>query len=381
MSSFFDDLETQLRTAARARSAARPAQGPVRRWVGSALRGAPVAVAVATTLAIVAVALVLVHHGGGHPGPTPPAPGSGLPGLTSPRTRRELAYIEAATARTRRLPACARRNARIPAVIHGSPGAALRSVLGVLRRAPTPADRLSRRAREGLSGVYAGATRRALVARGVSYYVIPSRQYPSAGQPSPRCFDAQKAALQRDLPTIPPSLRAPTRTLQARLIAYDRRLISQPPYDVVCLATQSRNSGGEQCGQTAAEIARGGPSLEEDSGTYSGIVADGVASVTLRFPASGARPAQSSTGSVVGNVLVVRAPRPAGGMHPQPAIVLRSAGGRIIRTIPTPSGRATARFCRLHPIQCLAIGGLTESGASSSSSSSSTTATATTPGG
>jgi hypothetical protein len=378
MTPFFDDLETQLRRAAGERagsastSGARRAARRAQTWLRAAARGIPIAVAIATTIAIVVVALLLVRHGTGGPAQTPGGgPPSTLPNLSSPHARRELGYIEQATAATRRSPACRVRHFPRQSIIHGSPAKALLSILGVLRRPAMPADRLSPNESLGMPmAVYAGATRRALVAHGVSYYLIPARQDPSAGQPSTSCFAAQQAALVRALPTIPAALRAPTRALQARMIAFDRRLISQPPQDVICLATYAQNSGGASCGGTAGTIARGASSLQEDgnSHTVSGLVPDGVASVTLRFPAAGGRPARAVTTAVHGNVFAVRAAVPTTQAEAEPIEVLRSANGRVIRTITPPSRSAVAATCRRHPIQCVALSGATTEQASSSSS-------------
>jgi hypothetical protein len=57
----------------------------------------------------------------------------------------------------------------------------------------------------------------------------------------------------------------------------------------------------------------------------SGVVPDGVASVTLGFPKA------SVTARVVDNVFVVREPR---GDNPPPRIVWRSANGTVMKTIP-----------------------------------------------
>jgi hypothetical protein len=381
MTPFFDDLETQLRTAAHERvgSPARMRVRHARRWLRSGVRGLPVAVAVATTIAIVVVALLLVRHNTGGPAQTPGGgPPSTLPNLSSPQARRELGYIQQATAATRRSPACRVRHFPRRSIIHGSPAKALLSILGVLRRPAMPADRLSPNESLGMPmAVYAGATRRSLVAHGVSYYLIPARQDPSAGQPSASCFAAQQAALGRALPTIPAALRAPTRALQARMIDYDRRLITQPPQDVICLATLAHNSGGASCGETAAAIGRGVPSLQEDgnSHTVSGLVPDGVASVTLRFPASAGHPAVSVTAPVSGNVFAARVTRTADVTRVAPTIVWRSAQGGTIRTISQPSPDAVAAMCRRHPVQCLTVSGGTTEHASSSSSTVPATAT------
>ncbi|HET8976542.1 MAG TPA: hypothetical protein VFN87_00195, partial [Solirubrobacteraceae bacterium] len=197
MSRFFDDLERQLHAAASARS--RPAAGPAdaeaprrRGWLRRGLRGAPAAVAVAVTLAVVVGALLLLAH---RPRPAAPATASSpLSGLGAILTRtpharlmRELAFIRAATQGVQRSPACRLRNQFAVSYIHGSPGSDLLSILGVLRRPATPADRLRSSALGSGADIYAGYVRRAAVLDGVGYYIVPTRYERSRWLPSDRC--------------------------------------------------------------------------------------------------------------------------------------------------------------------------------------------------
>jgi hypothetical protein len=78
---------------------------------------------------------------------------------------------------------------------HGSPNAALLSILGVLRRPTTPADlpELVSDGRADFPGTYVNYVRRARVAFGISCYVIPG----DAGQISAGCAAAETAALRR----------------------------------------------------------------------------------------------------------------------------------------------------------------------------------------
>ena len=402
MTSFFSDLEAQLRTAAHQRTAGAPATPgtpgtpepgkpgrPRRRWLAGGARLLPVAAAVAVTLAVVVGALVLLGHG--HP-PARSAPASHPPsggmaaviGSTPPKLlAREFGFMAAATKQVLASPACRPRQPTGVQIIHGTPGRSLLSILGVLRRPATPADKLSPDLLgSGLGdSVYAGHLRRARVLDGTSYYVAPARDDPAARFPSAACFAKQAAALELYLPKIPAALRAPTRELQTRLIAYDRHLASTPPQDALCFVTTSRNSGTSECGVTAAQI-RAGQGLSGSQDVFSGVVPDGVASVTLRFPPSSPRPASSVTAAVRGNVYIVHV---AGAGKSSavvvPTIIWRAADGHVLKTINEPNPAKIARLCRQRPVTCLAASGAAYADGSSSSSSSTSAAAAPAHGG
>ncbi|MFZ1996331.1 MAG: hypothetical protein WAU75_19625, partial [Solirubrobacteraceae bacterium] len=295
--------------------------------------------------------------------------------------RREVGYISAATLQVQRSAACRLRQPQ-GVTIHRAPGSALLSTLGVLRRPDTAGDALPRGALGEGGDIYAGATRRALVVGGTSYYLVPERDDPAAALPSSRCLTLQAAALHRALPRIPASVRAQTAAIQAALIAMERRLAARGPQDVICVVTQSRNAGSTGCGTTVAQIQHG-ISPDDQGGTFSAVVPDGVATVTLRFPSAQGRPARSVTATVHGNVYAVRvAGESSGASTATPVVIWRSARGQVIRTVTQPSHAAVAKLCREHPLQCLALSESSSSGqysASSSSSSSSASATATTP--
>ncbi|HXO09129.1 MAG TPA: hypothetical protein VN880_13905, partial [Solirubrobacteraceae bacterium] len=209
MSPFFDDLEEQLRKAARVRAAGKR-QEPARRGerpVRAGLRAAPVLAAIVVALAVVGGALLLAHAGTRRPlaSTTPPA-GGGVGAIiaNTPKRQlvRELAYISAATRETLRSPTCRLDQPTGVSIVHGSPSQSLTSVLAVLNRPRTPADRLNPELLAGTPDVYAGHLRLALSAGGASYFVVPARYDRSAWLPSDRCFDMQLAALRAYLPHI-----------------------------------------------------------------------------------------------------------------------------------------------------------------------------------
>jgi hypothetical protein len=377
MSPFFDDLEDQLHAAARARTEAARAPGepPPRRrgraWLRAGVRGVPVAVAVGTTIVIVVAALVLLgHHAPSGSSPSAPAakPSGGELGpftnMSPKRMRQEMTYIGAATKTVVSTGACKVPQPGGPTIIHGTPAAATLSALGVLRRPVTAADRIGTQFGEAGSELYAGYTRRALVAGGTTYYVAAGRDEPRVGMPSSRCFALQKEALHRELPRIPASLRTQTTQLQAQLIAFDSKLAASTPVDTVCSISVGHHMDTASCGQSVAAIVHG-QTPGDDNGTFNGVVPDGVASVTLRFPRAGGHPARSVTARVTNNVFAVRVGNvslPAA----EPTMVWRSADRRVIKTVTAPNAAALNPYCHKHVLKCISVQGAVETGSASS---------------
>jgi hypothetical protein len=370
MSPFFDDLEEQLRKAARVRAAGKR-QEPARRGqrpVRAGLRAAPVLAAIVVALAVVGGALLLAHAGTRPPlaSTTPPA-GGGVGAIiaNTPKRQlvRELAYISAATRETLRSPTCRLDQPTGVSIVHGSPSQSLTSVLAVLNRPRTPADRLNPELLAGTPDVYAGHLRLALSAGGASYFVVPARYDRSAWLPSDRCFDMQLAALRAYLPHITRSLRRPAVLLQTMVVAHDRDLALHAPHDTVCLVTISGKSSSSACGLTAAQIERG-ISPVDDQGTFSGVVPDGVASVTLSFTGTSGSTVRTVAATVTNNVYTVHVRGIPDELPSPPKMIWRSAQGSVMKRISPPSVTAT---CRQHPVACLVVeGGVTESSSSSS---------------
>ncbi len=395
MTSFFHDLEDQLRTAARRRTAAEQAPGdapsrPPRRrgrfaWLAGGARALPLALAVAVTLAVLVGALVLLGHRGGQ-SPTPPA--SGGAGhtfatliLNTPKAqlRRELTLIAGATSKLQASAACRVPQPRAVARIHGRPGNALLSTLTVLRRPATATDRLPTGSLSAMGpGVaeYAGATRRVATLAGTTYYVVPTRQDPAGGLPSSRCFSLEKAAIAKALPTFPEALRSPIRKITAALITFENSLRTKPPIDAICEVTTHHNGGGVSCGATVEQI-RDGLFPEDDNGTWSGLVPDGVTSVTLSFPAAAGRHARSVSATVHGNVYAAAANVPQPLKPGSPTITWHGSDGQVLRTYSVGSPSSIRQLCRQHPQACIGAVLVEGSGQQTSASSSSASASAT----
>jgi hypothetical protein len=384
MTSFFADLEEQLRAAAHQRTsgdgapAAPPPRGPRHRgrwgWLAGSARALALAAAVAVTLAVLVGALLLLGHRGGQ-SPTPPASGGSGNGFaalvekTPPaQLHRELTLMTAATGKVQASRACRVPLPRTVRQIHAAPGHALLSTLGVLRRRPTAVDHLAGDSMSGMGpggAVYAGATRRAARIGATSYYVVPIRQDPASAFPSARCFALQSAALNKALPTFPPALRSPVRKLQAALIAFDTRLAAKAPFDAVCMVTARRNGGSMACSDTVDAI-RHGLFPDDDNGVLSGLVPDGIASVKLSFPG------RSAIAIVHGNFYAVDAGVSAPPKPGSPTITWLDASGRVLRRYTEPAQSAVRQICRQHAQACVpavALSGGQRVSASSSSAS------------
>jgi hypothetical protein len=358
MSPFFDDLEAQLRSAARGVAAGQhvPRARRRRRWFSPArLDLAPVLATVVVVVLVAGAALVLLGHGRQQP-PSPPAsppPKGGLAALINntpqKQLRREFAYMAAATKHVLASPVC-QHELTTPSFVHGTPDRSLLSILGVLRRPATPADRPNPSVFDGMTDVYSGSARRAFSAGGESYYVAVAGFDEAASVPSNQCLALQARALAQYLPNIPSGLRKPTQELQAGFIAYAQNVRTHGPRDGVCLIDVGLIVNGASCGITATQI-KGNATREDDNGVFIGVVPDGVASVTLAIPAAHGHPARSLTGPVRGNVYAIRVGGPD--EQPiQPAITWRSAEGRVLKSIPVPTPAMERAACRQQIVMC-----------------------------
>lgn len=276
----------------------------------------------------------------------PGGPQSGSLGSLGGYQRQELSYIRAADQKVFRTPACRNRGPAVPLVSHGSPSGALRSALGVLRRPATAADRLphSLQSAGDARGIYVDYIRLARVKNGVSYYIVPAASL-SPGRMLPAgCYAAMVAALRAELPQIPVRLRAPTLSLQGKLIARQRRFAKQAAAGGICLMFNSPKVSGGACGATASEIKQRG--MLSSFGPLSGVVPDGVATVTIHYPASNGLAARTVASDIVGNVFLTSIRRSNRG-DLGPAVIWRSAQGKIIKTVPASRGNhgPSSGFC------------------------------------
>jgi hypothetical protein len=348
----------------RAETAGADAVGPVgraRRLALASGRVVPTVLMVAVTLGVGAAFVVFVHARHVSTGPA------------TARLRREQQYVTTAMLQTqRRNPAC------VPAaqpfvLIDGTPSRGLLSSLAALRArggAPIGAmdDDLQHVGPPVPTGVYAQYERlartvvlpatRSAPAASVSVYVVAAADVTGATSVPSRCDAEQTAALRGELPQIPRALRTPTLQLAARTLAERRSTIGNAEGIAVVAVAPSHDASGPSIDaysattthfQQSGAISQAG--FQSGSSTVlSGVVPDGIASVTLHFPTrfSGANPAPplSVTAHPVENVFVVRLPRSfiaqAFGGAALDSIEWRAANGTVIRTIHTSSSSAGA---------------------------------------
>jgi hypothetical protein len=269
--------------------------------------------------------------------------------LPKPANQRELRYVMPALYGVgNKDPVCSLVQPPNPAgaiLSHGRPSARMLSVLDVLRRPATAADRLPapvyRAGRPVMLGdartIYVDYIRRARVVNGVAYYIVPGvfGSPPPAPRVLNRCYAEEMRALRGRLAHVTKSFRAATLAYGAKVYAETRsELAAQRPYQGVDeFDWQLRGTGGGGGGASSpATIARQGMLGGSENALY-GVVPSGVAKVTLHWPARVKRRAQ--TAPVVNNMFVLVVP---GTAFPPPTMIWRAANGRVIKTVRSPGG-------------------------------------------
>ena len=352
----YDDLERQLLdSVARRRRRRFPAWLHRRRPIN--FSGIMIGASCAVVLAIAAFAIVSL---GRHKPPVsvPAAITSRhhtSQNVGSPQQQsRELNYINAALhAVVAKDPACGPGAGPNPAgatISEGAPSGTMLSVLDVLRRPATPADRLPARfTRNGhllvariADGVYVRYIRLARVVNGVRYYIIPAARVGALAPPARvlnRCYSEEMRALRSQLVGVPASLRASTISFGAVLFGQTRTSRASDRIHEGVFEFEFGPSGGGGGGGESPEMLEQHGMLGTDGPVLNGVVPSGVATVTLEFPASGhgkhRLPPLTVTTDVVGDVFAVSIPRVNGGDFP-PKMIWRSALGNVIKTVSTP---------------------------------------------
>lgn len=344
MSNYLPDLRSALvRAAERQAQAETPKIGEPSRRARSTFRsltGAlPIVSGVVIAVAVAVGAGLTLGHRTSATRPTAPRAAS-LDPYVSPADP-VMRYVNPVLNPPVQYPACRRRTPLLigspQRISHAAP-VQLRSILGVLRRPAAPRDRLPRflrnhRSPRAGSVIFVDDIRLARVVDGAPYYIVPIVMQ-SPFSLSKSCVAETRAALHQRLPHIPRTLRTRSIRVLDELIA-DQQYHSQP-HEAICLTELDRGggSGGSGCGATALDIAQQG-TLGSQSGTppnvlvISGVVPDGVASLTLHWRARSYERALTVTTRAVANVFVVR-------LHHQgfpDTIVWHDAHGRIIRTL------------------------------------------------
>jgi hypothetical protein len=157
------------------------------------------------------------------------------------------------------------------------------------------------------------------------------------------CLNAQQADLTAEMPSIPQNLRTSAQRILSSQLSAERRHDRRRLTPGVFLVGFERDGGGGGGGASAAAIRRQGMFMSAGTNhgaILSGIVPDGVASVTFDYPAqhhSGqhddSKPAASVTATVLNNVIVTSIPRSAENAFGS-KMTWRSANGAILRIVP-----------------------------------------------
>lgn len=269
--------------------------------------------------------------------------------------RKALALINSATGhvfRARR--ACRPTTPRpLPGTTHDVPAQATLDAVAALRRPAVPGDTFPARPGMVFGETYVDYTRSLTSASGKSFYLVVARFTPSVYQPSASCLDAEHAQLVKLLRGKPRTLRSAALGEFGRIRRGQEQTPAAPtgPRDGLFLFSKGpggKGLGGGGGGGTIADFRKYGlftSSGRDASSTLTGLVPDGVASVTLQYPRTVSRgrwykpavypSAIERTVPVQQNVLSVRVPRGAPDAFP-PRMVWRAADGTVVHVATRP---------------------------------------------
>lgn len=300
-------------------------------------------IAVAAAIAMLALTLIADSTAQGRPpagtGQIASIPtGPSQPNFTPATFRLIQAAYRATVVRDH---ACSTSVKSLPVLATGSPPRDLTSILGVLRRPATGADRLP-----GLTGpggglgsgvreVYVKDIRRLSVISGTSYYLIPVGNVTGFRPVPRRCSAEQAAALTRALAHSSARRRDRLLGVQARYLRWQRYQAAHPAG--VCSAETVSSGGGFSdelisCGYTVTDIELGraeGWDGSAPDGVFDGLVPDGVAAVAAHYPT----PHSAALIATVANnfFAFVDPPWPSTSI---PTLTWLDAHGRQIKTAP-----------------------------------------------
>jgi hypothetical protein len=316
-----------------------------RSWSRAALGGGSVLLAVGVAVAVAVTALVILGRGkapsSAPAGARPSKLAAGAPQQPNISPAAWTYIKQAQRSAAAQDPSCSAFVKNLPATSAGQPSTALTSILGVLRRPATPADQLPEIFAHGgafppgsIREIYINDVRLARTLAGTSFYIIPAGNV-TGFRPLPnRCTHLEVIALQTELQHAPATKRARLLDLQRTYLAWEQYQARHP--EGICFAATARSgSGSLGCGNTIADIEQGRAGLGgATTGTantlFHGVVPDGVATVTLRYPPSAdAAQAVTITSKVINNLFVVSTP----GEFPQ-TITWRAANGSVINHEP-----------------------------------------------
>jgi hypothetical protein len=323
-----DVLAAHMREATEGVTSVRGAVPPERRrtragWVVGGLRRATPALAVAVALAVVAVGLLTLHHrAAAHHTTAPAGHGAGhhtLPVNPPPTPGQQLAN-QAQQEVLRRDHACASPTNRGQTIDHGSPGHAILSLLGVLRRPPLALDPTNKVLYsigwDIGAGVYVNYIRRARTEDGRSYWIVPEARTSPFGPIPVRCYREFHSTLVHDLRHATPSLRAQALAAQRSDVSGMRAQSEHRAglcfVEIGLHVRPHPGAVGFGCSPAASGVIpgdSGNESGDRGGGTImSGMTPDGVVSVTIHYDPSAKDPAHTITSNVVNNVYVLKVP-------------------------------------------------------------------------
>jgi hypothetical protein len=299
-----------------------------RAWLRAAPGAAAVLAAVGVAVAIAIVALSALGHNGKTTSSAPTGRRPSHLAAVAPQqpniSSADWTYIKQARhVIDAQDPSCSAFTKNLPATSAGQPSAPLTSILGVLNLRANRADKLSEvfahRGADPLGSIreiYINDIRLARTVAGTSFYIIPAGNVTGFRTLSNRCIRLEAITLRTELP-------GESATDPARLLKLQRSYLTWEQYQAahpegICLAatTATTIAGSESltCGSTIADIEQGHAGLGATASSTGntllhGIVPDGVATVTLRYPPTpGKSPAVTITTKVINNVFVIQAP-------------------------------------------------------------------------
>ena len=236
---------------------------------------------------------------------------------------------------------------------HDAPTAPALGAIAALRRPATPADAYpGRLTLFGEGEVYVDYTRAVTAAGGQRFTIVVARSVRPSFRISASCLDAEHARLITLLRGKPRHLRSVALKEFGTLRHGQEQNSRAPtvPEDGIYLFTRDAHGGGGGGGggDVKAFLSHGTFGSSGGAGNealLSGLVPDGVASVTLEYPKTVSRgryyeptvfpSAFTRTVRVQENVLAVHVPRNAGDAFPS-RMVWRRADGSVLRVVKGP---------------------------------------------
>jgi len=235
-------------------------------------------------------------------------------------------------------------------ITHDAPVQPTLDAVAALRRPAQPADALPHGFPAPSYGeTYVDYTRVVTSASGKAFYLVVARNTPVAYRPTDVCLDTQHTQLLKLVGRKPPLLRvtALREFRKLRRDLEDRPTPSTTPQDALFLFSKGPSGGGGGGGSIGSFMKYGlfMSSSRAGNATLTGLVPDGVATVTLEYPKRASRgrwykpviyrSAYTRTVRVQQNVLVVHVPRGAGDAL-APRMIWRSADGKVVRVVKRP---------------------------------------------